>query len=490
MPAIHARLLPLASAIVMFAAAEPSVAQTTINLTTANGNCVAVTDQAGLTTAPGGTELRANGVTLTAAQPGACNPAGGSSSTFQASVQISGSATPGTPYTPAINAPFYVIWSASSDATTCVRGGNFTGGISGWTVGSLTGSGSHVEQVTPTAAGSYAFSVTCTNASGYALTSAVNVPQPPTPAPTPNPITLTVPATATAGVPFAVTWPTMSNATRCVGTGTLDGATVANLGDWTTLTTVTTSRNVTVPTGSTGSLALTLTCWNTDNSASAVGTSTAITVSAGSSGACGPIPAEKAYGYARTYVSSVPEVVYGAVPNGKRTNWPTTTWTSIWGYASATQPAPYAWPGVGGDVTLRQFPRSGYIGAKFTTPPAGQAGSMQGWFLSSSSAINPNLIMAISTACGDFSDHLPSPGCKIDARPGDPAGTGVPSSDGQMVGWKFTTNNPTGACNLLPNTDYYVNIMYADPTSTTGCLAGASTCALTTGTSSNVTPTQ
>jgi hypothetical protein len=463
----------------MLAAAGPSVAQTTINMATAKGNCVAVTDAAGLTTAPGGTELRANGVTLTASQPGACNPVGGSSSTFQASVQISGSATPGTPYTPAINTPFYVIWSASTDATTCVRGGNFTTGMTGWTVGSTSGSGSHAEQVTPTAAGNYNFTVTCTNASGHA-TAAVNVPQPATPAPTPNPITLTVPATATAGVAFAVTWPTMSNAATCKGTGTLGGVAANNLGDWTNLTTVTTSRNVTVPAGSTGSLQLTLTCWNADNSASAIGTSSAIAVSAGSTNACPTtIPSPNPAQPQRTLtLATRSNVTYSIGGTQERQNVDLSEWDNIWGYATATG-SQVAWPGPGFALPfLKQFTRDSYLCAHFKTPSAAVAATLTGGTFSSINySDNPRVVMAISTIPGDFTAGLPTPGCRGDHAYGDPLWRGFPPDDSTILSWKFTVNGPSFYCNLSPETDYYVNLYIADPTEVTAkCLQGSTTC--------------
>lgn len=462
----------------MLAAAESSVAQTTINLTTAKGNCIAVTDATGLTTVPGSTELQANGVTLTAGVPGACNPVGGSSSTFQANVQISGSATPGTPYTPAINTPFYVIWSASADATTCTRGGNFTSGMTGWTVGSTSGSGNHAEQVTPTAAGNYNFTVTCTNASGHAASS-VAVPQPPTPAPTPNPITLTVPATAAAGVPFAVTWPAMSNAATCKGTGTLDGAAASNLGDWTTLTTVTTSRNVTVPAGSTGSLQLTLTCWNADNSASAIGTSSAVAVSAGSGNACpATIPSPNPAQSQRTLtLATRSNVSYGISGQAERQNVDLLEWNNIWGYATATG-AQVPWPGAGGTLPfLKQFTRNGYLCAHFRTPSASVAAPLTGFFTNPNYSDNPRVVMAISRTPGDFTQDLPTAACRADHQTGDADWSGFPMSDGQMLRWKFTENAPNFYCNLAPDTDYYVNLYVADPNEVTAkCPQGSGTC--------------
>ena len=60
MPVKSTRLLPIAAGVFLLACAATTHAQTTINLNTANGNCVAVTDAAGLSTdsTPGSVSLR------------------------------------------------------------------------------------------------------------------------------------------------------------------------------------------------------------------------------------------------------------------------------------------------------------------------------------------------------------------------------------------------------------------------------------------------
>lgn len=484
------RLLANAAAAVFLVSSAAIQAQTTINLNTANGTCTATTDSAGLMseTAPGSTALRANGVTLSAGSQGACNPAGGSSSNFNASVALSGSPTPGAPYTPAIGSPFYVIWSASTDATACTYGGNFTSGISGWTLGQRACSDgascatSHAVQVTPTAAGNYTFSVTCTNASGYA-TGAVNVPNPPVGAPTPNPITpMNAPATAGVGSTFAVTWPQMTNATTCDGTGTLDGVNAASLGDWTTLQTVSTTasntRNVTVPANATvgSQLKLTLTCWNSDHTASATGSTGNITVAAATAGCPAAITTPDG---ARTLLTTS-GISYGVYPT-QRPGVNLSEWTNIWGYNDTTSSTPVAWPGVGGaSPVIRQFTRTSYVGVHFKT---GSNTAMTGSFKNPTFAPGPNVVMAISTACGDFSEHLPTAGCLADHLVGANPWTGIPTSDANMIQWKFTTNAPGSWCNLQPNTDYYVNMTFADHTDTGGgtppeCATTATTCNL------------
>lgn len=481
MTALATRLLPLAFAIGALAQGSDAFAQATINLETANGRCVATTDASGLVLVPGSTTLQANGVTLAASQAGACNPAGGASSSFGATVVTSGSQTPGAAFTPSIGSPFYVIWTATSDATTCTLGGNLAGNVTGWTPGTVACSGaacsgSHAVQVTPTASGNHNFAVTCTNASGYAASSAVNVPAPATPAPTPNPITLTVANTnVTAGVPFTVTWPQMQNTNRCVGTGTLNGAAQSNLGDWTSVNTVSTSaqnsRTVTVPaTAGTGPLALSLVCWNADNSASATGQLSGITVAAPVVGACpNTIPGSGSTPLTWLKTSGVS---YGVYPK-QRTNVNVTEWNNVWGYNDTTAATPVAWPGVGGaSPVIRQMERNKYLGIHFKTPPAAAAAGQNGSFSNPSLNNSLPIDMAISRTCGDFSADLPTPGCFV---------SNVPSSDANLLSWKFTTNAPGSWCNLQPDTDYYVNLKYTDPTGTAnGCSSGATVCALAT----------
>jgi hypothetical protein len=470
MSAIPLRFVPILVGGLLAMAALPASAQTTINLHTASGNCVAVTnDSAGVTSDPSGgsTALQANDVTLTEnpVGSGACIPAGGSSSEFDVQVSVVPTGTV------AIGVPFNVTWSASGDATSCVRTGsaNVATGTTGWVLGSTvacSGAGcGGTQAVTPTAAGSYSFGMTCSNASGIASATAPTVPNPTVPAPTPNPVPLVVPAGANSAVPFAVTWPQMQNAARCVGTGTLAGVAAPSLGDWTTVQTVSNSaansRNVTVPAGQTGALVLKLTCWNSDDSASAVGTSTSIAVTA-STGAC-PTTINTTDG-SRTLLTQS-DIFYGP-QSGVRMGVQLNEWNNVWGY-NGPAPQPVAWPGVTGSAPrINAFKRDSYVGYHFKTPLAPLPG-LASTFTNPTWNPSPALTMAISTACGDFSAHLPTPGCLKQ---------NMPSNDQPMVYWQFATTSPTLACNLLPNTDYYVNIMLYDKTSTVECAASSNVC--------------
>jgi hypothetical protein len=104
---------------------------------------------------------------------------------------------------------------------------------------------------------------------------------------------------------------------------------------------------------------------------------------------------------------------------------------------------------------IRNVGRSSYVAAHFHTLTA--PGNLSGRFSYGEypSPLAPGITMAISSACGDFETHLPTPGClKADIAPGNP-----------LVLWHFSTSAPDTACALQPDTDYYVNLMVAHPES-------------------------
>lgn len=457
MPALPLKILFAAAvAWLLLTPLARAAGSTKIVLQTDNGACQASTDSAGLRLdSSGGPGLVASGVTLEALSPGACSPPGGGSAEFGVSTHVTAGA-------PAVGAEFQVNWSATPEATYCVRGGNLAGPVNGWQPGSVacTGTscaGQHSETVSATKPGSHAFSVTCTNARGHA-SSSITVPTPPVPAPSTP--TLSVPSSVTAGVSFDVSWSGLTGAARCVGTGTLNGDDVSNLGDWTSVTTTSSPRRVAVPAGSTGALKLKLTCWNNDNSASSV--AEAANIQVGGATACSVIDTPKGQ---RTRLIEA-DISYGAYPD-KRTKVDVTKWEPVFGYNDKlAQPPPVAWPGItGASPVFHGFKRYNFIAIKFRTPA--HVTGAKGRFTNPSYVFGPPITMAISTSCGDFSEHLPTPGCLVE---------NVYTSDDNLVGWKFTQNAPNDQCNLSPNTDYYVNIMLADPESTHQCNKGATTC--------------
>jgi len=158
-------------------------------------------------------------------------------------------------------------------------------------------------------------------------------------------------------------------------------------------------------------------------------------------------------------------ISYGVYPQ-TRPNVDLRHWDNLWGYNNTTSPQ-VGWPGVGGAAPLiRDFPRGSYVAAHFRTPSA--SGS-NGSFANPSYALGPPVTFAISRRCGDFDDYMETVGCL--ARD-------VPAADANLVKWKFTTNAPGSWCNLQPDTDYYVNMIFADPASTERCGAQSATCQL------------
>lgn len=141
-----------------------------------------------------------------------------------------------------------------------------------------------------------------------------------------------------------------------------------------------------------------------------------------------------------------------------------TSWDGLLGFGE-TSIAATPWPGVGGAApVIRAFPRSGYICAKFRSPS--NVATRVGGFSNPSylRALSPTLTMSISRNGGDFAGGLDTPGCLV---------RNVYASDSNLAQWKGTVNNPTGSCNLQPNTDYYLNITFGDAP---GC--STATCAL------------
>ena len=128
----------------------------------------------------------------------------------------------------------------------------------------------------------------------------------------------------------------------------------------------------------------------------------------------------------------------------------------------------------GAGPVIRDFLRTGYVAAVFKTPKPGDPNwkaDRNGSFLNASFGGGPNVTMSISRKCGDFNadpsnigtgpgQYMPTKGCLR---------TNVPVGDANLVLWKFTSNAPGSYCNLQPDTTYYVNIMFTDPTSRTQC---------------------
>lgn len=341
--------LPSIAVLALVAMAIPARAQTTIRMTTTQGQpCVAVTNANGLTLVPGSTDLQATGVTLS--------------------------------------------------GTGCGGGGS-----------------------------------------------------PPT---SPNGLALTAtPAAPTAGVTFSVSWQ-VANATTCVGS--ITAGTAGNVAGWTSVSTPSSPRTVTI--SSAGAYTLVLTCSNTASPTNLVSPPLQLTVGAGTGGSCnGPT------GLSRLTTSDIQygAYVYPGAPT--RLGVDVTEWNNIWGHRNATDNL-VTWPGVAGSgPSISQFGRANYVAAHFRTTADL---SLYGNFAYPESTPGPNIDLKISTACGDFSADTLNPGCVV---------TNAASAGQVVMNWTFVPGNRS-KCALLPNTDYYFNIKMNDPNSTVDCSAGNPLC--------------
>jgi hypothetical protein len=107
---------------------------------------------------------------------------------------------------------------------------------------------------------------------------------------------------------------------------------------------------------------------------------------------------------------------------------------------------PVLFPGAPGAYTyLPYMPRDKYISAKFHTPAVGTPYG----FYSAPEFFAADRDVAISTSCGDFNPA--DINCKR---------TGVLAT--ASLSWRVGSTSPA-ACNLAPNTDYYLNIRVSDP---------------------------
>lgn len=417
-------------------------AQVNVRMTTADGDCVARTDAAGLRLVEGSTDLQASGVQLTGT---GCQPQGGGNSNFAAIVTVPATAT--------VPATFNVQWSASASATQCFYAGT---SVTGWPIGTSACTqgcgGNHTQSVTLNTAGTYRFNVICTNDSGVGGGTTVATGGGGTP-PSPDNFALTAPPSGTVGVPFAVSW-TVANATSCTGRADRDGSS-ATLSGWTDVTDAASPRNAN-PTVA-GTYTLSMTC---SNGAGSVNSQQAVVVVAAGNGndVCPSSPLTRQISGNIQY----PPKVGTGQPT--RQNADLTKWAEIWGHQTTTDTA-VLWPGFNGaSPVVTNFGRNSYIAAKFHVPSA--PGLSDAFYRNISNYAGLDVTAAISTKCGDFQPEQTA--CISTAPPGD-----------EGFGYWSVVVGTARYCKLELDTDYYLNIKHRDPTQANGnCAAGASTCRL------------
>jgi len=136
-----------------------------------------------------------------------------------------------------------------------------------------------------------------------------------------------------------------------------------------------------------------------------------------------------------------------------RYNVDVTDWANIWGHATALD-AVVPWPGrSNSSPVFLDFGRTTYVAAHFLVP-AGTPSNWFGWIVHTEYDYGADVTGAISTICGDFSP--PAQACYTQGASGQ-----------NLVPWRTTTGN---FCNLVPGTDYYLNLKLRDPNAqATGC---------------------
>ena len=266
--------------------------------------------------------------------------------------------------------------------------------------------------------------------------------------PTPNPFALTAPASAGVGSAFAVSW-TVTGATSCAGSATLNGSALPSLAGWTDTTSATSPRSVTA--SSPGTYVLSLTCSNGSGSANSLPATVQVT---GAGDSCPASPRTRA---------TVSDINYLPGTHLRR-GVDLTLWNNIWGHINESDNVtPFPGPN-GASPSIQTLGKTQYVAAKFNTGPLGV--NFSGNYINVSYGAGPSLDMSISPACGDFAPA--TPGCLV---------TDVPSIDRGLVYWRIV-NGTNFVCPLQPNTDYYLNVQFHDP-ATTGPGCGTTTCKTT-----------
>jgi hypothetical protein len=145
------------------------------------------------------------------------------------------------------------------------------------------------------------------------------------------------------------------------------------------------------------------------------------------------------------------DIAYGDVT---LTDVDVTVFENLWGRVADSGP-PTPWPGLSGSTPLiLDFTKTGYLAAKFHTSPD-PSDMLQGMFkYTSYPFMGPDLDVSISGQCADFSPEQTS--C---------VWSNVAPIDQGFLYWRFSAGD-LFHCQLQPDTDYYVNVRFNDPTAT------------------------
>ena len=423
----------LFAASLLFGLSSVARAQVSLDLTTtAQQHCIVVTDAQGIRSNPGGgTGLIATGVTMSGTGCGTpvVAPTPNPLPVFSAPT----SGAPGT--------TFLVGWSvanADSCVGTATRDGVAVSPLAGWTT---TTSVAGPRSVTLSTAGNYVLSLACSNSAGT-TSGSVSIPvQSSTNPPTPNPLVLTPSATTgTVGDTFSLNW-TVAGATTCAGSVTLDGSPLTSLSGWTTTTSTSGPRSVTLNTA--GTYAFSLRCENTAGFTSG---STSITVSTAGGGGdqCGQQQTGDVW-----YTTQL------------HTTIDITKFENILGKPTVIDP-PVVFPGLNLSPKIKNLGKTAFVAAKFVVP-ANIATNKRGTIsLGENEVFNKKMTISISPTCG-FAQNPPDNNCLLSNL-----------NQGQGLTWKISGAGV--ACTLTPGQTYFLNMKFSSPPDDASC--SASTCPL------------
>lgn len=362
-----------------------------------------------------------------------------------------------------------VQWAAVNAATCSYTGSAATG----WPSGTQACAGSACQSLknvtlTPTVAGTYTFSMNCVNETGTTTSTSTSAVV--SPAAVINPTISAGPGTWGNLLPWAaggsksVSW-AASNADSCALTGSFpSGVTLASFVSGSTSCSsasgCASAHPLTLTAAVAGTYNLSLTCTNNAGGGPVISSNT-WTVSPASTGSCATVGS-----FARKQTANI---FYN---NSSNTigNFDVTTFESLWGrdYPSSANPNASGninatWPGNTGLATA-EYGNGEYLSLKFRTPNVttwkssqlsidGTTFSFAGGGTNSTMA---KMSMTVSKSCGDFntaSADIPVNCYKSQMGAG-----------GEM---KIVINGSvnTARCVVQPNTDYYLNIIFAPLTS-------------------------
>lgn len=363
---------------------------------------------------------------------------------------------------------------AAVNASSCTFGGS---SATGWTSGGSACSSTSTPAchtlktvtIAPPAAGTYQFSMTCTNSTGPTTSTSVSrvVTAPVTQPSISGPASWGTLSPWVEGQSKTVNW-SATNADSCTLSATTlpSGVTLAaftNSGPISCSGAAACAANhqLTLTAPVAGTYALNLTCSNSSGGSGNSSNSWTVTSQASSCGS-------PASGWNR--VESAQIFYHGNA--GSIGFQDVTTYESIWGrdysQAPTTGQAPIVnnWPG-SPNITATPIIGAGqFVAAKFRTPASGSMGTtlkIDGttWSLAGGgqSPTAARMSMTVSTQCGDFntaSANIPL-GCWKSQLGGEEFFIMANNTPGSM-------GNPR-ICGLSPNTDYYLNVIFAPLTS-------------------------